>query len=87
MLDDASLQGLASLGGVLGQQLPEFGFRKVAQAQRLGLDVERVTALDVCALPARIDLIVAHVADSTQDHTLRELMWAVVMVRSQLPQD
>jgi len=72
---------------VLGQQLPNLALREIAQAQRLGLDVEGAAALDVRPFPAGIDLIVAHVADSAQDDTLREMARTAIIVRSQLAED
>ena len=84
MLDNAGFEGLATLGRVLGQQLPEFGFRKVAQAQRRGLDVERAAALDVRAFAAGINSIVAYVADSAQDDALGKMARTPVILGAQL---
>ena len=81
------LEGLVALGSVLGEQFPNFGFRKVAEAQRHSFDVERTASSDVRRFAAGIDLVVAHIPDSAQDDSLREVVRATVVVHSQLPQD
>lgn len=82
--DGTVLESLAALTSVLGQQLPHLALREIAEAQRLGLDIEGAAALDVRTFPAGIDLIVAHVPDPAQDYALREIVRAAIIICTQL---
>ena len=64
------LESLPGLLGVLPVQRFHISLVKVAQAQRLGLDVERAAAGDDGFVTAGMDAIVAHVAYSAQDDAL-----------------
>ena len=77
---------LARRLGVLGEQRQNLVVREVAQAQRLGLHVERAAAGDDRLLGARPDAVVAHVPHAAQDDALRKGRRAPDVARSQLAQ-
>ena len=63
---------LPGLLGVLREQRSHVGLREVAEAQRLGPDVEYAAAGDRRVLGAGMDAVVAHVAHPAQHDALRE---------------
>ena len=73
-----------------GEQRAHVGLREVAEAERLGLDVERAAAGDHRVLGAGVDAVVPDVTDVTyvahaaQHDALRKAGWALVVAGPQL---
>jgi hypothetical protein len=79
-------EDLPGLGGVLQQQGVDLVLIEVAQAQRLGLDVEGAAAGDDLGLGAGVDAVVAQVAHAAQHDRLREALGALRVAGAQLAQ-